>query len=59
MLQRFAIAWEQVTIEKDIYFQDKFNETLIFNMLVNINKNPCDISCIIVISVIEQNLDVV
>ena len=59
MLQRFAIAWEQVTIEKDIYFQDKFNETLIFNMLVNINKNPYDISCIIVISVIEQNLDVV
>jgi hypothetical protein len=35
MLQRFAIAWEQVTIEKDIYFQAKFNETLIFNMLVS------------------------
>ena len=38
MLQRFAIAWEQVTIEKDIYFQDKFNETFTFNLLVRFKK---------------------
>ncbi len=59
MLQRFAIAWEQVAIEKDIYFQDKFNETLIFNMLVKYLQKSLWHNFIIVISVIEQNLDVV